>query len=115
MDRLGEIHQLLIPLPGYTITINLEVLVMTAVVFFLALTFGFTVSRKKSMPPGRFQIIGELIVVTFYGLTEEAFGATPCQKIRPVDLRPVYLPSLIQLAGYSAPSRRTHARSEYTA
>mgnify|MGYP001548621658 FL=1 len=35
MDRLGEIHQLLIPLPGYTITINLEVLVMTAVVFFI--------------------------------------------------------------------------------
>jgi len=84
MDRLGEIHQLLIPLPGYTITINLEVLVMTAVVFFLALTFGFTVSRKKSMPPGRFQIIGELIVVTFYGLTEEALGRAHAKTYAPL-------------------------------
>jgi len=84
MDRLGEIHQLLIPFPGYTITINLEVLVMTAVVFFLALTFGFTVSRKKSMPPGRFQIIGELIVVTFYGLTEEALGRAHAKTYAPL-------------------------------
>ena len=84
MDRLGEIHQLLIPLPGYTITINLEVLVMTAVVFFLALTFGFAVSRKKSMPPSRFQIIGELIVLTFFGLTEEALGRTHAKRYAPL-------------------------------
>ena len=84
MDRLGEIHQLLIPLPGYTITINLEVLVMTAVVFFLALTFGFAVSRKRSLPPGRFQIIGELIVLTFFGLTEEALGRTHAKTYAPL-------------------------------
>ena len=84
MDRLGEIHQLLIPLPGYTITINLEVLVMTAVVFFLALTFGFAVSRKKSLPPGRFQILGELIVLTFFGLTEEALGRTHAKTYAPL-------------------------------
>jgi F-type H+-transporting ATPase subunit a len=84
MDRLGEIHQLLIPLPGYTITINLEVLVMTAVVFFLALTFGFAVSRKKSILPDRFQIIGELIVLTFYGLTEEALGRAHAKTYAPL-------------------------------
>ena len=76
MDRLGEIHQLIIPLPGYTVTINLEVLVMSGIVFFLALTFGFAAGRKKSLLPGPVQVIGELIVTQLYGLTEEALGKT---------------------------------------
>jgi F-type H+-transporting ATPase subunit a len=84
MDRLGEIHQLLIPLPGYTITINLEVLVMTGIVFFLSLTFGFVASRPKKILPGRLQLIGELIVLTFFGLTEEALGRTHAKTYAPL-------------------------------
>jgi F-type H+-transporting ATPase subunit a len=74
LDRLGEIHQLLIALPGYTVTINLEVLVMTGVVVLLALIFGFAAGRKTGLLPGPFQIIGELLVSQLYGLTEEALG-----------------------------------------
>lgn len=84
MDRLGELHQLLIPLPGYTITINLEVLVMTGVVFLLALIFGFAAGRKKGPLPGRLQIIGELIVLQFFGLTEEALGRRHAKTYAPL-------------------------------
>ncbi len=84
MDRLGEIHQLLIPLSGYTITINLEVLVMTGIVFLLALTFGFVASRQKKILPGKLQLIGELIVLTFFGLTEEALGRTHARTYAPL-------------------------------
>mgnify|MGYP006292870749 FL=1 len=84
MDRLGELHQLLIPLPGYTITINLEVLVMTGVVFLLALTFGFAAGRKRHPLPGHLQILGELIVLQFFGLTEEALGRRHARTYAPL-------------------------------
>lgn len=84
MDRLGEMHQLLIPMGGYTITINLDVLVMTGVVFFIALTFGFFASRKKRPLPGRLQILGELVLLQFYGLTEEALGRKHAQTYAPL-------------------------------
>jgi F-type H+-transporting ATPase subunit a len=86
MDQLGQIHQLLIPLAGYTITINLEVLVMTAVVVVIALVFGFLAGckRRKSLLPGRLQIIGELLVTQFYELTEEALGRRHGQTYAPL-------------------------------
>jgi F-type H+-transporting ATPase subunit a len=84
VDRLGEIHQLLIPLPGYVITINLEVLMMTGVVVFLGLVFGFAAGRRKSLLPGPIQIIGELLVTQFYGLTEEALGKRYAKTYAPM-------------------------------
>lgn len=84
MDRLGEIHQLLIALPGYTVTINLEVLVMTGIVVLLALTFGFAAGRKKGLLPGPLQIIGELLVSQLYGLTEEALGKRYAKTYAPM-------------------------------
>lgn len=84
MDRLGELHQLLIPLAGYTITINLEVLVMTGVVFLLALSFGFAASRKRRPLPSRLQILGELVVLQFFGLTEEALGRRHAKTYAPL-------------------------------
>ena len=84
MDRLGEIHQLIIPLPGYMVTINLEVLVMTAIVVLLALSFGFAAGRKQGLLPGPLQIIGEAVVTQFYGLTEEALGKTHAKTYSPL-------------------------------
>ncbi|HSO19896.1 MAG TPA: F0F1 ATP synthase subunit A [Desulfosarcina sp.] len=84
MDELGQIHQLIIPLGSYRITINLEVLMMTGVVFILALTFGFVASRKRRPLPSRLQILGELIVLQFYGLTEEALGRRHAKTYAPL-------------------------------
>jgi len=66
------------------ITINLEVLVMTAIVIFIALLFGFAAGRKKGLLPGPLQIIGEAVVTQFYGLTEEALGKTHAKTYAPL-------------------------------
>lgn len=84
MDRLGEIHQLIIPLFGYAVTINLEVLVMTAVVFMIALAFGFAAGRKTGLLPGRVQVVGELLVTQLFGLTEEALGKRHARTYAPL-------------------------------
>ena len=41
MEELGKIHQLIIPVFGYNITLNLEVIVMTWIVFFVLIVFWF--------------------------------------------------------------------------
>jgi len=84
LDQLGEIHQLIIALPGYRVTINLEVLVMTGIVVLLALVFGFAAGRQKGLLPGPVQLIGEMLVTQLYGLTEEALGKTHAKTYSPM-------------------------------
>jgi F-type H+-transporting ATPase subunit a len=84
LDELGVIHQLIISLPGYRVTINLEVLVMTGIVVLLALAFGLAAGRKKGLLPGPLQIVGEVVVSQFFGLTEEALGKTHAKTYSPL-------------------------------
>ncbi len=72
MGELGLIHQLIIPIGSYRITLNLEVIVMTWIVITILLLFGYITSRNPGRIPRPFQIIGELFVAQFYGLTEDA-------------------------------------------
>ena len=72
MEELGKLHQLIIPLFGYNITINLEVVLMTWIVFAVLIIFGLFASRKRSILPKPIQVMGELFVSTFYQLTEDA-------------------------------------------
>jgi F-type H+-transporting ATPase subunit a len=84
MSELGKIHQLLIPIGGYTVTINLEVILMTWIVIALLITFGIMASRKRSIFPKPFQIIAELIINQFYKLTEDALGKDNSEKYAPL-------------------------------
>jgi F-type H+-transporting ATPase subunit a len=84
MQDLGKIHQLIIPLFGHNITINLEVMIMSWIVFVVLILFGFFVARKKSMLPGPLQILGEMIVTALYGLTEDALDKKMAQKYGPL-------------------------------
>jgi F-type H+-transporting ATPase subunit a len=84
LEELGVIHQLIIPLLGYKVTINIEVLVMTGIVVILSLAFGLAAGRKKGLLPGPLQIIGEVVVTQFYGLTEEALGKTHAKSYSPL-------------------------------
>ena len=72
MGELGLIHQLIIPIGSYRITLNLEVIVMTWIVIAILLLFGYMTSRNSGRVPRPFQIVGELFVAQFYGLTEDA-------------------------------------------
>ena len=51
MRELGKIHQLIIPLFGYNITINIEVVIMTWIVFVLLIVFGLFAGRKRQLLP----------------------------------------------------------------
>ncbi|MFO7666365.1 MAG: F0F1 ATP synthase subunit A [Desulfobacterales bacterium] len=84
MEELGRIHQLLIPLQGYTITINLEPVIMTWIVICVLLVFGFLTIRKRGMLPGPFQVIGEFIVSALYQLTEDAMDEELAKKYSPL-------------------------------
>ncbi len=84
MGELGLIHQLIIPIGGYQITLNLEVMAMTWIVILMLLLFGFLATRKKTMVPRSFQVVGELFVSQFYGLTEDALDKKMAEKYGPL-------------------------------
>ena len=84
MEELGKIHQLIIPFMGRQWTFNLEVIVMTWIVIFALIVFGFLAARKRSMLPRPIQLIGELIVSSLYGLTEDALDKERAQKYAPL-------------------------------
>ena len=80
MGELGKIHQLIISVAGYKITLNLEVIVMTWIVMAILLLFGYLATRKQGRVPRPMQVIGELFVVQFYGLTEDALDKKMAEK-----------------------------------
>ncbi len=84
MEKLGEIHQLIIPFLGHNITINLEVIIMTWTVFIVLIVFGLFAGRKKDLLPRPIQLLGELTVATFYQLTEDALGKEMAKKYAPL-------------------------------
>lgn len=84
MKELGKIHQLIIPFFGHQIAINLEVVVMTWIVFALLIALGLAFTRKRSILPHPIQALGELIVSLLYGLTEDALGKQMAKKYAPL-------------------------------
>jgi F-type H+-transporting ATPase subunit a len=84
MGELGLIHQLIIPLGGYTIQLNLEVILMTWIVFALLIIFGVATSRRKALLPRPMQVVGELFIEQFYHLTEDALDKKMAEKYGPL-------------------------------
>ena len=84
MGELGRLHQLIIPVLGYNITINLEVIVMTWIVFALLIVLGLFASSKRQILPRPIQALGELIVSLLYGLTEDALGKELAKTYAPL-------------------------------
>jgi len=84
MGELGRLHQLIIPVLGHNITINLEVIIMTWIVFALLIVLGLFVSSKRKMLPKPIQALGELIVSLLYGLTEDALGKELAKTYAPL-------------------------------
>lgn len=84
MEELGKIHQLIINIAGYPITLNLEVMIYTWSVIGLLLFIGWACTSKRSLVPTRAQVIGELIVTKLYELTEDAMGEALAKKYAPM-------------------------------
>jgi F-type H+-transporting ATPase subunit a len=84
MDDLGRIHQLIIPFLGHDITINLEVVLMTWIVFAILLVVGILSTRKRGIFPRSMQMFGELFVSQFYDLTEDALDRDMAKTYGPL-------------------------------
>jgi len=84
MENLGLIHQLLIPVGGYTITVNVEAMIMTWIVIAALLVFGVIAGRGRARIPGSVQLVGELVISQLYGLTEDALGPQYAKKYSPM-------------------------------
>ena len=84
MGNLGQIHQLVITVADFSITLNLEAILMTWIVFGLLLLFAVLAARKRGFIPRRFQIVAELIVGQLYQLTEDALDREQAEKYGPM-------------------------------
>ncbi|MGD9971431.1 MAG: F0F1 ATP synthase subunit A [Desulfatirhabdiaceae bacterium] len=86
MGELGRIHQILVHLGDYTMTFNMEVMIMTWIVFGFLIFFGYMTARnsRRSLQPGTLQVVGELLVSNLYSLTEDAMGTELAKKYSPM-------------------------------
>ena len=84
MDDLGRIYQLIVPFLGHNMTFNLDVILMTWIVIISLLVFGFLATRNKRVIPGPVQVVGELFVSQFFGLTEDALDKELGKKYGPL-------------------------------
>lgn len=74
MEELGVVHQLIINIAGYNLAFNLEVMLYTWIVIALLLLFGWVSTHRRTIVPGRFQVVGELLVNSIQTLAEDAMG-----------------------------------------
>ena len=84
MGELGRIHQLIVPVFGYSMTFNLEVILMTWIAFLVIFVLGFLMARKRGMVPESMQVFGELLVSNLYKLTEDALDEEMAKKYGPL-------------------------------
>jgi len=84
MNELGKVHQLIVPFFGHNMTFNLEVIVMTWIVIGILIVFGIMATRKRSILPGPFQVVGELFVEQLYALTEDSLGKELAKTYSPL-------------------------------
>jgi F-type H+-transporting ATPase subunit a len=84
MQDLGKIHQLIIHLGGYDITLNLEVMLMTWIVIGLLTLFGYMTTKKAGLIPRPFQVLGEMFIGAFFKITEDALDREQAEKYGPM-------------------------------
>jgi F-type H+-transporting ATPase subunit a len=84
MEDLTKIPQLAVDLFGINLVFNTETIIMTWIVMAALILFGYLARRKIDFIPNPFQVVAELLVTAFYGLTEEALGEDMARKYFPL-------------------------------
>jgi F-type H+-transporting ATPase subunit a len=84
MEELGKITQLIIPLGGFQLAVNLDTILMTWIAIAVLLVFGGLAARAPQPVPGKLQSLGELIIAIFYGLAEDALGKRLARTYAPL-------------------------------
>ena len=84
MDELANIPQYAIELFGYSLVFNTETITMTLIVMGLLLVFSFFATRRINIIPHSVQVVGELLVNAFYGLTKDTLEEEMAKKYFPL-------------------------------
>ena len=84
MDDLTNVPQYVIHLPFRDLVFNTETILMTWIVMAVLIIFGFLATRKISILPNPFQVVGELFVNVFMGLVKDALGDEIAKKYFPL-------------------------------
>ena len=84
MDELTHLPQITIELLGFNLVFNTETITMTWIVMGIMIVFGFLATRNISLVPNPFQVVGELIVGAFWGLTRDALDEEMARKYFPL-------------------------------
>lgn len=84
MDELTHIPQFTLQLFGLNLVFNTHTIFMTWIVMGTLILFGFLATRKIGFLPNPFQVVGELFVNAFYGLTRDSLDEAYAKKYFPI-------------------------------
>lgn len=88
MEELGKISVWTTDVAGLHLVFNLTTIYMTLAVMAVLITFAVLATRKKGIVPNPFQVIAEIFVSIFWGLTRDALDE---------DLAKTYFPLICAL------------------
>ena len=80
MEEISHIPQLTIPLFGFDLVFNTQTIIMTWIVMAVLIVFAFLATRKIDFIPNPFQVVAEMFVSAFYGLTKDALDEELAKK-----------------------------------
>ena len=84
MEELTLIPQKCVEVLGVKLVFNTETILMTWIVMGALVLLGIFATRKIDFLPNPFQVFGELLVSSFYGLTEDALNEEMAKKYFPL-------------------------------
>ena len=84
MEDLTVIPQFAFKLFGFNLVFNIETIIMTWIVIVCLIVLGFLSTKSLGFLPNPFQVVGELLVNTFYDLTADALDEEMAKKYFPI-------------------------------
>ncbi|MBL7211504.1 MAG: F0F1 ATP synthase subunit A [Desulfobacteraceae bacterium] len=84
MEDITHIPQLALQLFGFNLVFNTYTILMTWIVMAALIIFAFLATRKIDFLPNPFQVVGEMFVSTFHGLTQDALDDELAKKYFPI-------------------------------
>lgn len=84
MEELTQVWEWAWEVAGYRLVFNAMTIVMTLIIMGLLILFGFYATRKTQYVPNPCQVVGELLVQTFWGLTRDALDEEMAKKYFPL-------------------------------
>ena len=84
MEDITYIHQITLQLFGVNLVFNTKTILMTWIVMAGLILFGFLATKKIDFLPNPFQVVAELFVNIFWGLTKDALDEKLAKKYFPL-------------------------------